>query len=72
MDDKFMEFRAEMTAWRNEMTELMRLNRPPPPVIDPSSVNGRGPASHQPLKKAAKPMREGLARNLLLVLTLKI
>lgn len=46
MDDKFLEFRAKMTTWKNEMTELMRLNRPPPPVIDPSFVNGRSPSSH--------------------------
>lgn len=50
MEDKMQEFKSEMyvefAARRSEMTELLRLNRPPPLVIDPSSVHGRGQASH--------------------------
>lgn len=36
---------SQMSSWREDMMETIRLNRPPPPVIDPtgfSSVQGRG------------------------------
>lgn len=51
MQDSNQEFRNQMAAqfdaWKTEMTELLRLNRPPPPVMDPSSVQGRGCENQQ-------------------------
>ncbi|XP_019184884.1 PREDICTED: nuclear poly(A) polymerase 2-like isoform X2 [Ipomoea nil] len=49
VEDTIQEFKSEMFAqfagWKSEMTELLRQNRPPSPVIDPSSAHGRGQTS---------------------------
>lgn len=43
--DLLKKFATQMASWKEEMLETIRLNRPPPPVIDPagfSSVHERG------------------------------
>nr|GLL29837.1 uncharacterized protein LOC109186281 [Ipomoea trifida] len=34
MEDSVHELKGSMEAWKNEIIELLRLNRPPPPVIE--------------------------------------
>nr|GMC84527.1 nuclear poly(A) polymerase 2-like isoform X1 [Ipomoea batatas] len=51
MEDSIQEFKDQMEAWKTEVIELLRLNKPPPPVIDPSLVQGRA-HTHPPTLEA--------------------
>ncbi|XP_019191750.1 PREDICTED: uncharacterized protein LOC109186281 [Ipomoea nil] len=47
MEDAILELRAHMVEWKDEIMELLRLNRPPPPSMDQPSVHGHPPPPQQ-------------------------
>nr|GLL35862.1 uncharacterized protein LOC109156632 [Ipomoea trifida] len=65
MEDSVQELKDNMETWKNEMLKQLRLNKPLPPVIDPSTIQGRAQPHPPTLKNEDMLLAGGMGKSLM-------